>query len=67
MRPLLTPLLPSRAQPDHKPFRLPCCARLTSAVKSDVAFLKENALVFSETNVTGWIYDVRTGQTEKVV
>lgn len=60
------PSLPSFSRADPKSSASPH-VRLASAVKSDVALLKENPLVFSETNVTGWIYDVRTGQTEKVV
>ena len=41
---------------------------LDQAVKDDVEFLqKENVLVKDGTNVSGWVYDVRSGKVRQVV
>ncbi|KIK67535.1 hypothetical protein GYMLUDRAFT_37694 [Collybiopsis luxurians FD-317 M1] len=39
---------------------------LEKSVKDDVKFLQENLLVLSETKVTGWIFDVKTGKVRQV-
>ena len=35
---------------------------LEDSVKSDVAFLRENPLVLTESIITGWVYEVETGK-----
>ncbi|KAJ8457468.1 hypothetical protein ONZ45_g18301 [Pleurotus djamor] len=38
-------------------------SELEASVKADVQFLKENPLLLEGTKITGWIYEVETGQT----
>ncbi|KAJ6515407.1 carbonic anhydrase [Mycena sanguinolenta] len=40
---------------------------LEESVKEDVAWLKNEPLLLSETTVTGWIYDVKSGKVSQVV
>ncbi|KAF5393483.1 hypothetical protein D9757_000491 [Collybiopsis confluens] len=39
---------------------------LENSVKDDVKFLQDNLLVLDETEVTGWIFDVKTGKVSQV-
>jgi len=40
---------------------------LEQSVKDDVSFLKKHPLVLDETEITGWVYDVKTGKVTQVV
>jgi carbonic anhydrase len=40
---------------------------LEKAVRDDVAFLKGNKLIPDEVPVSGWVYEVETGKTRRVV
>ncbi|KAF9520622.1 hypothetical protein BS47DRAFT_1335807 [Hydnum rufescens UP504] len=40
---------------------------LKQSVLDDVAFLKEHPLVLAKSKVSGWIYDVYTGETTRVI
>jgi carbonic anhydrase len=40
---------------------------LEKAVRDDVAFLKANKLIPDEFPVSGWVYEVETGKTRRVV
>jgi carbonic anhydrase len=40
---------------------------LEGAVKADIAFLKGSKLVPDEVTISGWIYEVETGKTRRVV
>ena len=41
--------------------------QLEAAVKSDVEFLKTTTLVPDSVTISGWVYEVETGKTRKVV
>lgn len=41
--------------------------QLESAVEDDVKFLKSTKLVPDSVTISGWIYEVETGKTRKVV
>ncbi|KAF7332464.1 Carbonic anhydrase [Mycena kentingensis (nom. inval.)] len=40
---------------------------LEQSVREDVAYLKGEALILEGTEVTGWVYDVKTGSVKRVV
>jgi carbonic anhydrase len=40
---------------------------LNDAVVKDVDFLKNSKLIKKDIPISGWIYDVRTGKTTKIV
>ena len=40
---------------------------LEAAVKKDVGFLKQTKLVPDSVTISGWIYEVETGKTRRVV
>jgi carbonic anhydrase len=40
---------------------------LDESVKDDIAFLKNHPLVLKEGNITGWVYEVETGNVREVV
>jgi carbonic anhydrase len=41
-------------------------SKLEESVKADIRFLKESPLVLTETTITGWIYDVETGEVRGI-
>ncbi|KAK2734872.1 hypothetical protein FQN57_001435 [Myotisia sp. PD_48] len=47
---------------DFQPF-----SNLEEAVKSDVKWLKEHDLVLRDIPITGWVYDVETGNVKNIV
>ncbi|OIW26972.1 carbonic anhydrase [Coniochaeta ligniaria NRRL 30616] len=61
--------LGSEAEAELKSRKLDFLAfpELESAVKEDVAFLKSSKLVPDSVAVSGWIYEVETGKTKRVV
>jgi carbonic anhydrase len=40
---------------------------LKQSVLDDVAFLKEHPLVLAKSKLSGWIYNVHTGETTRVI
>lgn len=40
---------------------------LENAVKSDVELLKDSKVVAPGTAISGWVYEVETGKTRRVV
>ncbi|KAH9950014.1 carbonic anhydrase [Amylocystis lapponica] len=42
-------------------------ADLEESVRADVKFVQEHPLVLPETKVTGWVYEVETGQVRQIV
>lgn len=40
---------------------------LDEAVKDDVSFIKKSKLIPESVSISGWVYDVQTGKTSKVV
>ncbi|KAI9794338.1 MAG: hypothetical protein M1835_006640 [Candelina submexicana] len=42
-------------------------ADLNESVKDDVSFLKQSKLIPNTVSISGWVYDVESGKTSKVV
>jgi len=40
---------------------------LEQSVRDDVSFLKEHPLIFEDSKITGWIYDVKDGKIRQIV
>lgn len=66
---LLTRHTSPEAEAELKSLKLDFLAfpELESKVKEDIAFLKSSKLIPDSVPISGWIYEVETGKTRRVV